>query len=341
MEELKLRYLKSFLERTHKGLRDCIEYIKKSEEIIRSSYWETIELRGDNFVRMVLTDACFIIEYFIRSLEWTQEDPLLSKPWLRCDVKLDLILLENQLPWFVLEELFNLTEPDCSNGEVSSFFDVAFHYFRANFLQSILPGVDSTNFTINYFHKHYKQYIMKPDQVGMQLQNLTDLLRIFYLPPNRLPKREKETVKHLYSASQLVEAGVKLHVDHDKSAPELQFGKGVLTIPEFEKTELLLRESFPQIQGVPVEPAHSNFGCHSRQCPALLLTSNLFSSASNRLLRKVGVPAKILRHSSQDTSGREGSAIGQNVPFAGVVRCIYSTRVRPIRYGSPCSLVGS
>ncbi|XP_006605635.1 UPF0481 protein At3g47200 isoform X4 [Glycine max] len=115
MEELKLRYLKSFLERTQKGLGDCIEYIKESEEVIRSCYSETIEQSSDDLVRTVLTDACFIIEYFLRSLEWTQEDPLLSKPWLRCDVKLDLILLENQLPWFVLEEIFNLTEPSCFN----------------------------------------------------------------------------------------------------------------------------------------------------------------------------------------------------------------------------------
>ncbi|KAK7316624.1 hypothetical protein RJT34_00228 [Clitoria ternatea] len=244
MEDLKLRYLKSFLERTQKGLGDCIGYIKRSEEIIRSSYSEIIEQGSDDFVRIILTDACFIIEYFLRSLEWTQEDPLLSKPWLRCDVKLDLILLENQLPWFVLEELFNLTEPSCFNGEVSSFFDVAFHYFRVHFLQSILPGVDSNKFTINYFHEHYQQYIMKPDQVSMQLHNLTDLLRAFYLPPDRLPKREREIVKHLYSASQLREAGVKLHVGLERSALELQFTKGVFTIPRFEVchwTEILIR----------------------------------------------------------------------------------------------------
>lgn len=247
MEDLKLRYLKSFLERTHqKGLRDCIGYIKKSEEIIRCSYSETIEQNSDDFVKIILTDACFIIEYFLRSLEWPQEDPLLSKPWLRCDVKLDLILLENQLPWFVLEDLFNLTEPCCINGEVSSFFDVAFHYFKVHFLQSILPsGANNSKFTINYFHEHYQQYIMKPDQVSMQLHNLTDLLRIFYLPPDRLPKRERETVKHLYSASQLVESGVKLHVgDEDQSVLELQFSKGVLTIPRFEVchwTETLIR----------------------------------------------------------------------------------------------------
>ncbi|XP_040869440.1 UPF0481 protein At3g47200 isoform X2 [Glycine max] len=244
MEELKLRYLKSFLERTQKGLGDCIEYIKESEEVIRSCYSETIEQSSDDLVRTVLTDACFIIEYFLRSLEWTQEDPLLSKPWLRCDVKLDLILLENQLPWFVLEEIFNLTEPSCFNGEVSSFFVVAFHYFKVHFLQSILPGVDISKFTIDHFHMHYQQYIMKPDHIDMQLHNLTDLLRVFYLPPDGMPRREKETVKHLYSASQLVEAGVKLHVGKNKSALELQFEKGVLTIPRFEVchwTEILIR----------------------------------------------------------------------------------------------------
>ncbi|CAJ2645800.1 unnamed protein product [Trifolium pratense] len=246
MEDLKLRYLKSFLERTQKGLGDFIEYIKKSEEIIRCCYSEAIQQTSDDFVKIILTDACFIIEYFLRSLEWPQEYPLLSKPWLRCDVKLDLILLENQLPWFVLEDLFNLTEPSCIDGEVSSFFDVAFHYFKVHFLQSILPNEANNNkFTIHYFHEHYQQYIMKPDQVSIQLHNLTDLLRVFYLPPDMLPKREKQIVKHLYSASQLVEAGVKLDVGQDyPSLLELKFAKGTLTIPRFEVchwTETLIR----------------------------------------------------------------------------------------------------
>jgi len=51
----------------------------------------------------------------------------------------------------------------------------------------------------------------QPDRVSTRLHNLTDLLRVFYLPP----KREKQIVKHLFSASQLVEAGVKLHVGQD------------------------------------------------------------------------------------------------------------------------------
>ncbi|CAL0301763.1 unnamed protein product [Lupinus luteus] len=201
MEDLKLRYVKSFLERTPKGLQDCIEYIKKSDVVIQRPF-------------------------------------------------------NKALPWFVLEDLFNLTEPSCLSGEdhdqVSSFIDVAFHYFRVNFLQSIFPsGANNTMFTLHYFHEHYKQYIMKPDEVSMQLQNLTDLLRIFYLPPDRLPRRRKETVKHLYNASQLVEAGVKLHVGEDKSILELQFTKGVFTIPRFEVchwTEILIRNVVAFVQ---------------------------------------------------------------------------------------------
>ncbi|KAL2337390.1 hypothetical protein Fmac_011836 [Flemingia macrophylla] len=70
-------------------------------------------------------------------------------------------------------------------------------------------------------------------------------------------------------------------------APLAAFGEGCLLYP-------LQQPSIKRLVCVPVEPAHSNFGCHSRQLSVLLLASNRFSSVSNHLLRRVGVPAKTL-----------------------------------------------
>ena len=81
MEKLKLGYLKSFLERTNMKLEDCIGKLREKEGLIRDCYEETKLQSNDDFVTMILIDACFIIEYFLRSSErdpWIEIDPILS-----------------------------------------------------------------------------------------------------------------------------------------------------------------------------------------------------------------------------------------------------------------------
>ncbi|KAK9220768.1 hypothetical protein WN944_009192 [Citrus x changshan-huyou] len=43
-------------------------------------------------------------------MERTNEDPILGKSFLHDDVKLEILLLENQLPLFILNDLFNLAK---------------------------------------------------------------------------------------------------------------------------------------------------------------------------------------------------------------------------------------
>ena len=65
--------------------------------------------RNLNKTRIIL-DAIFIIELVLRNYEniekseEKQDDHILRKPWLRNAIQLDLILLENQLPFFILQE---------------------------------------------------------------------------------------------------------------------------------------------------------------------------------------------------------------------------------------------
>jgi hypothetical protein len=66
-KEHKERYFKSFIQRSGIKLEDAVSTIRELEESIRGCYVETIELRSDEFVKMILVDACFILELFIRS----------------------------------------------------------------------------------------------------------------------------------------------------------------------------------------------------------------------------------------------------------------------------------
>lgn len=81
----------------------------------RRCYAEPIDiLDDDKFVKIMLPDGCFTIELFRRAVYEDMHDRtylIFKMPWLGSSLMIDLLLLENQLPFFVLEEFFN--------GEVS------------------------------------------------------------------------------------------------------------------------------------------------------------------------------------------------------------------------------
>ncbi|QCD94460.1 hypothetical protein DEO72_LG5g2544 [Vigna unguiculata] len=92
MEELKLKYVKGFLNRTRLSTK---EFVAKIEEIensnnIRSCYADPIKCNGDDFFNMILVDACFMIELFLRWHErsdWEGKDPLMLKPWMLLQIR--------------------------------------------------------------------------------------------------------------------------------------------------------------------------------------------------------------------------------------------------------------
>ncbi|KAI3937225.1 hypothetical protein MKW92_051274 [Papaver armeniacum] len=135
MEECKLSYARSLLTRIARNighvdedtsdwfaneirgrliaLKQCISVIKKMEREIRECYSDPINLNSEEFVEMVVVDGLFIIELLTSQFMrvYTQNDRLQYNYWLQSSLKWDLLLLENQLPMFVLEHLFNLTAP--------------------------------------------------------------------------------------------------------------------------------------------------------------------------------------------------------------------------------------
>ncbi|XP_060674701.1 UPF0481 protein At3g47200-like [Ziziphus jujuba] len=90
-------------------------------ESIRRSYAGTLGFGNDpdQLFHVILRDACFIFELFLRNYEISKydKDYISKTPWLRKAVELDLIMLENQLPFFVFTERFDfilLTKPQNS-----------------------------------------------------------------------------------------------------------------------------------------------------------------------------------------------------------------------------------
>eukprot|EP00258_Populus_trichocarpa_P032536 XP_024448555.1 UPF0481 protein At3g47200 [Populus trichocarpa] len=231
MERKKSKYYEQFWkdrvskEREGEGAVDEFWYaLQKDENQIRQCYEvgsHGIEDSQD-FLDLILHDAVFILELFLKYREGREKyikDSILKEPWLRLAIRRDLILFENQLPFFILEKLYELL-PKNIKGEHTDFKALACSYFKLH-LRSNLPPAET-------MPKHF-----------------TDLVRSL-LSFTRNDK-SVEPIKSSHSATKLRQAGVKfkvplehdslLHVDFRKLGKEFH-------IPQLEidgNTERLFR----------------------------------------------------------------------------------------------------
>ncbi|XP_022717076.1 UPF0481 protein At3g47200-like [Durio zibethinus] len=139
LENNKYFFLEKFISRTRnqgKDLRFCVQYMMTLERCTRRCYSEDLSMSSLDFVEMMLVDACFILEvlrHFGRSEE--SEDGFFPiEPWKIPILVLDLLMLENQIPFFVLEKLFDLSE----SGEGTATLSVT--TMALNFIGLAFPG---------------------------------------------------------------------------------------------------------------------------------------------------------------------------------------------------------
>uniref|UniRef100_A0A0E0KY48 Uncharacterized protein n=1 Tax=Oryza punctata TaxID=4537 RepID=A0A0E0KY48_ORYPU len=62
-------------------------------------------MRNEEIARMLLHDGCFIIKHLFNFAHGTEEELYVTR-WSPAQLRIDLGLLENQIPFFVLEEIF-------------------------------------------------------------------------------------------------------------------------------------------------------------------------------------------------------------------------------------------
>ncbi|GAY65121.1 hypothetical protein CUMW_238820 [Citrus unshiu] len=132
MEKHKIRYKKKFSKRiTDETWQELIHFVDLYEQSIRNCYEDrscTFKLEKIDFITMILYDAVFIIELFLRNNG--KMDFLSVAPHLT-DIRSDLQLIENQLPFFVLNELYSLAllKPETRAKGYPSFFYLSCKFF--------------------------------------------------------------------------------------------------------------------------------------------------------------------------------------------------------------------
>ncbi|XVF79529.1 hypothetical protein PTKIN_Ptkin14bG0230300 [Pterospermum kingtungense] len=109
MNLIKRHYFSQLVNRIGKGPEERYYYAisqlaEKARDWYKPSVVNSIEGGPPEFVKMMVMDGCFIIELLCEG----PQDQIAKLLWSRTTLFCDLLLLENQLPFFVLVKLYEL-----------------------------------------------------------------------------------------------------------------------------------------------------------------------------------------------------------------------------------------
>lgn len=277
MEEHKWKYSFALLTRKpnlEARLEKCIKGLRELEHRASVCYADKLNLTSEEFVEIMLIDGCFIIELLIRySTERLrrQPDPFFGHPGKISTLRLDMTMLENQIPFFVLQMLFSLapTPEQCT----LSLNELGFCFFK-----HIIPGDNS---------------VFK-DKFSQHGYHFLDMIRSHLLPVSQKIKPKATTgssSKMINCATNLKQSGLilKENTEHPSALLDIIFTKSnVLTIPHLkiqQQTEALIKNL------IEFEQCCSQVGDYTPNITsyALLMHNLICSEEDVELLEKKGI----------------------------------------------------
>ncbi|KAJ4733182.1 hypothetical protein LUZ62_084323 [Rhynchospora pubera] len=239
MECHKWRFLKSFLRRNNKLCVEAyIQAVGSLEMDARQCYSEMVDLSKNEFVEMLLLDGCFILELFFK---WLDEDPdvLIMESWGATTILSDLLLMDNQIPFIVIERLCNMI----MEGEAVNTRDT-FLSLLANFLMDEKPSqtcfVSTWPNKINHLLDLYHQFLIVPDfyQEEEKHDQVTLPLwkeRLIHWNLRAEHWNSKRFLRQIPGATELYEAGVQFKKKQSpKTLFDIKFNRGILEIPPLQ-----------------------------------------------------------------------------------------------------------
>lgn len=203
IQQHKIRFLQLFADKARmNGIEESVLYkaVSDLEGGIRFSYSEELIQDGFDLVPMMILDGCFILMLLLivsGNIELDDKmDPIFTIPWILPSIQSDLILLENQVPFFVLQTLFETSKMGFS-GDLNR---MAFDFFDYS--------IDKPE---RYWEKHR----------NLEARHLLDLIRMTFIPTTRsmgesedfqLIKRESVRIPSSELTSQLILSAKRLRL---------------------------------------------------------------------------------------------------------------------------------
>ncbi|KAL5700867.1 hypothetical protein ACHQM5_026269 [Ranunculus cassubicifolius] len=219
MEKHKWRLLRHLLERTGDTLEFYLEAMAELEDEARQCYAvQSIDIPSREFIEMLLLDACFILELLRVSVKgfiycgYSWGDPIFSSRGALPCIQRDLLMLENQLPLFVVDRLFAIS---CEQDETESVSELALQFF-----DTVIPGCKFA--TVN------------TDEPGVHFLHV---IRQSLLPASK-STLGSVTIRHdqqpqlmMYCVTWLRGSGLKFQKKNTSNFTDIEFKDGILYIP--------------------------------------------------------------------------------------------------------------
>ncbi|KAI5327056.1 hypothetical protein L3X38_026452 [Prunus dulcis] len=240
-EDVKRWYLHCLISSSqYVSLESLIKVVMELGKSARDCYaYPLDDLNEKDFVEMMILDGCFLLQLFRKACFCVLEkdnDPVFSVSCTLEHLYHDLLLLENQLPWSVLECLYNLTA-NCPSQEASL-----------------------TYLVLNFFRQSPADELMLNHSFRLpcKILHILDLLRTVMVNgfekklDEHLEKKQKkdeiDLPQRIPNATSLSKAGIQFRKSQRKGGciMNIEFNKknGVFTIPRLgidEGTEPLFR----------------------------------------------------------------------------------------------------
>ncbi|KAI3890388.1 hypothetical protein MKX03_028210 [Papaver bracteatum] len=263
MEEHKKRFLFRLLGYDNKSNLGDYNYvdIESIERLMYGLERKTRECYSENFpglsidafVQMMVMDACFVIELlrlynnFDSSIDVEQEegvvaDPIFTTRWMLRALQRDLMMIQNQLPFFVLQEIYRLIISNPNKGALED--NISLIDLTLKFFDPLLPKDENENVDLDpdpeeyrhLLHLFRKSFIssIKRKKPPQPRKGSTAKKHMIHPQLRTQSTRLKQESHFIQCATELKEAGISLLEKSEKSNIDIfdvEYEDGVLKIP--------------------------------------------------------------------------------------------------------------
>ncbi|GMH06399.1 hypothetical protein Nepgr_008239 [Nepenthes gracilis] len=290
MEQHKWRALHRILNRADQDINIYLDSMKELEEKARACYEQPVSLSSDEFVEIMVLDGCFILELFrgaaggFTALGYDRNDPVFAVRGTMHSIQRDMIMLENQIPLFVLDRLLSLQlgKPD-QKGLVSR--------LALGFFDPLMPTEPLTVSDRNKLGSSLGHEDIAFDPLSDQgALHCLDVFRISLLhkgaqPVPRIwfrrrshanPVADKRRQQLIHCVTDLKNAGIKFKKRRTDRFWDIKFENGVLKIPR-----LLVHDGTKSLffNLIAFEQCHLN--CTNDITSYVIFMDNLINSAED------------------------------------------------------------
>ncbi|XP_021720077.1 UPF0481 protein At3g47200-like [Chenopodium quinoa] len=249
--------LYQILERTGQDLNLYLDTIKEVEEQARACYQQQAELSSNKFVEMLVLDGCFILELFLFYPDrgTPSSNPIFSNKRIVEDMVLDMVMLENQIPLFIIDRLLKLMNMAGNPNDVhlkDSSVGLALNIFNPRWLTG--KSMSKKEFNALKLELEQEEYLHILDVFRRSLLHILPQQDTSYrygfqwrecdkLVPgslkqwlqrrhaNNAPDRNVRGGQVIHKVTELIEGGVKFRKRNTSCFWDIRFQSGVLEIP--------------------------------------------------------------------------------------------------------------